>query len=723
MFRFYCQISIFSDYEISIDNMSVNCHVELFPYNVSLPPNNATVDSVQPNNIDVNNATKRSTRTTRKRIIHDKSVIGDNDDQSVNVKNEKCMIKKAQFEENDLEKSVTCQKDHKKKCQRSPSIKNNTTNSNNSKVPIKYKNYESTNSLRISLKTKSKKSKSISAIKKKSIMNNINKDDTLDDIEISNDFITSNSPKKKSSKSVTSVKKKSTMNNLEIDDIFNGNNDITFPQKRGRSTLKKVQSPKTGVNICNDKNSQKNKSWSIVFDKLNNIREPQISENVDDNNMMLRSNNKPPKIKKKWSDEWSGNKLSNIIKSNDEDFMHGQKIDTNNCSKIKKVLKTQKPNNAKHNKLKTEELSTDSNTCHMVEIVDKPTTHIPETQQNDDSVLITNNIPTVRQEVVESNIQINSSNSNTVITSSSEVTAIPHTEIFNSVLSNENDQPSHLSAFESISDSSNLFVPMMPMSSECPEISYGISILSEAISRQCNELNNKNSEIKLPEHINDKKLSPNKTNMRLQVPSAKVSPQRIQTNMSNNEVEYASELCEQSFENKSQSNIEHQIHILSKRFDIPFDSLRKTVLEEPLLILQKHFCESVNSSMVKIVPLIESETNLNLNCTSKNSDINYKIDPMKEIAAYEKSNLKDLMEELTKTMPSWSLSIVPNPSRYVISHMSIDTYGIPIANKSIVLDKYFRALVYVNQCLMNAYCKRYSTAYEIINLIKDLSSI
>jgi len=81
------------------------------------------------------------------------------------------------------------------------------------------------------------------------------------------------------------------------------------------------------------------------------------------------------------------------------------------------------------------------------------------------------------------------------------------------------------------------------------------------------------------------------------------------------------------------------------------------------------------------------------------------------------------MLELSKTMPSWSLSIVTNPPRYVISHMSIGTYGVPIANKCIVLDKMFRASVYINQSLEHKLSKRYTTATEIVNLIKELNSI
>lgn len=63
------------------------------------------------------------------------------------------------------------------------------------------------------------------------------------------------------------------------------------------------------------------------------------------------------------------------------------------------------------------------------------------------------------------------------------------------------------------------------------------------------------------------------------------------------------------------------------------------------------------------------------------------INPIRRNLDYEENILKDLMEELSKTMPSWGLCIVPDPSRYVIYHVSIDMYGTPTTNKAVVLDK------------------------------------
>jgi len=730
--------------------MNLNCTIQLLRYNDdSLSSNNVKIASpVLPNNIDVSNTTKKSTRITKKNTFKDKSVIGDFDDQSGNIKKKKCMTNKPQSSKNNSKKSVTTQKDTKKtksqKCASKKLTKNNSTNSDNSKVPHStitincYKDCGSTNFMLNSLKTKKKTSKSITSIKKKSILNNVNKEDTLDLIEKIDKFAPSKTSKNKSSKSSPCIKIK----NVHKNDKSNKSDDLIFSRKRGRSTLKKVQSQKTDINIYNnDINSQKNKNWSIVLDSLNNTREPQLSKNVDDNTVMLRSNNEPPKIKKKWSDEWSGNKLLNLLKPNN-DFKSDKKIHTKNCSKlIKKGVKNRKPKNANHKKLKTkmlEKLNTniddslvtnDSNTCNTAETIDKSTTHITETQSHD-SILITNSIP-VEQEIIDNNttelidIQIHSNDPcNTATTSSSEVTTVPCTEIPKSVFSYENDQPNHLRTFEPISNSSNLSIPVM--NSECPGISYGISILSEAISRQCNELANKNNEIKPEHNINEKKYSPKKTKIspRLQVPSTVVSPQKIRKDMSEKLVIYASELCE--IKKELQSHMEHEILILSKRFNIPIDSLKKTVEEEPLSVFKNQYFRSISRHMVKISPIInniKTKSNLNINYISRNLNVEYKLEPMREGAAYEKTNLKDLMEELTKTMPSWNLSIVSNPLRYVISHMSIDTYGIPTANKSIVLDKYFRASVYINQCLKYTYCKQYSTATEIINLIKELNSL
>jgi len=769
--------------------MNLNCSIQLFRYNDdSLSSNNVTSASVHPNNIDISNTIKRSTRIIRKRTIHDKSILKDNDDQSVNIKKKKRITKKSLPSKNDSEKSSILPKDTKKlknpKLFSIKSSKNNSINSDNSKMPNAttsenfYKDGESTNSVHSSLKTlKNKTFKSISSNKKKSVINRINKIDMSNVFKRSNDLTISKSPKKKS-KCTTSIKDKSVVNNVDKDDILKKieqidnisskmlnnktskssayiktkienkhdtspkNDDLICSQKRGRITFKKVQTEKNDISVySNDINSQKNNSWSVVLNKLNNVQEPQIYQKIDDNTMMLRSNSKPPKIKKKWSDEWSGNKVSNLLKSNNNDFISGQKIEVNKCKSIKKVVKNHKPKNGNHKKLKTKILeqlnaisdcsilTNDSNICDTVESINESTS-IPETQ-NHNSVLITNSIPSSEQIINDNNIaepiniEIGSNNSCTIGTAnSSEVVTTPFTDKSENVLSSDNYQPSNFKSSESINDSNYLSVPIM--NSECPEISYGISILSEAISRQCNELANKNNEIKSLEHDINEQKSPKNTNinLRLQVPSAVVSPQKICEDMSKKVIK--SELHEQSFEKELQSYTENEILILSKRFNIPINSLKKITVEEPLSVFEKQYIESINSSMLKITPIttnIKSRPSSNANYISTTLDVKYNIETIKDNAVYEKTNLKDLMEELTKTMPSWSLNIVSNPPRYIISHISVNTYGIPIVNKSIVLDEYFRASVYINQCLKYTYCKPYSTAIEIVNLIKELHSL
>jgi len=170
---------------------------------------------------------------------------------------------------------------------------------------------------------------------------------------------------------------------------------------------------------------------------------------------------------------------------------------------------------------------------------------------------------------------------------------------------------------------------------------------------------------------------------------------------------------------------DRDISLVSNRFNVPCDTLRNIIEKESVSVFREKYSDSVTPSMVTISPVVSiaNKEKLNPGWNSNGVSVKYKIESIRESMAYEKTNLKDTMEEISKIMPSWSLSIVADPPRYVISHMSIETYGTPIANKSIVLDRYFRASVYINQCLEYKYCKRYTTASEIINLIKELDAI
>jgi len=172
------------------------------------------------------------------------------------------------------------------------------------------------------------------------------------------------------------------------------------------------------------------------------------------------------------------------------------------------------------------------------------------------------------------------------------------------------------------------------------------------------------------------------------------------------------------------SESERQVYQLSKHFNIPIEEFKKKIVDRSLSILRDKYSASVTSDMLRISPIVLHDNN-KANITDAHGifQIRYKIKPTSISVACEKTNLKDLMEEVSKVMPSWSLSIVSDPQRYVISHMSVDRYCTPIINKVIVLDRSFRALVYVNNCLKHTYCKSYETAAQIVKLITDLDDI
>lgn len=175
--------------------------------------------------------------------------------------------------------------------------------------------------------------------------------------------------------------------------------------------------------------------------------------------------------------------------------------------------------------------------------------------------------------------------------------------------------------------------------------------------------------------------------------------------------------------------VEREIFLISKRFNIPAKTLRKMILEQSVLVFNEKYSKSITPSMITVSPIVVMNAEIGSKQTqtgnSKNETVNieYKVEPIRASVVYEKTNLKDLMDELSKTMPSWSLSVVPNTQRYVISQTSIDMNGVPIMNKSILLDKYFRALVFINQCTTYKYCKRYGTVSEIVDLIKELNAV
>lgn len=609
---------------------------------------------------------------------------------------------------------------------------------------------------------------------------NYNKDNESKVVQWSNNIVPQKSSNiKSSSKSIINIKKKPVINKNNTSLKLEENRDLTIPRLRERP-LKK-QMPKTDINLLkSDCYLNRSKNLSVVLENIKYFPKIVLSEKSGDDTMMLKNNNhlnqsrklsvvheniplspktdlskkseddtvmlgndnKPPKIKNKWCDEWSGNKLIShkMLKSNNNVSLDDSKQNFNNSGTLfKNVLKTQKNLIRKNVKVKRKKkvntniknpdlicsLNTDND-------LNKSITNIPETQHHE-NLSITNSITSTKpidfsNDNMSETIDVKSINniSHVAETKSSSEITVPtvSTEVSKSVLYNDNDQNSHLNVDDSISESTYLSNPMISS-----EINYGMAILSEAISRQCRESTNSSIKRNSPEpDINETQSPLKKTNnsSRSVVPSAMISPQMVQKNKSKKVIKHSSELCEQSVETKLKSRVEREIFLLSKRFNISIDTLKKTVVDEPLSVFHKNYSESVPPSMVTISPIvkdIETKSRLNVNYFCGNFDVEYKVEPIREGAAYEKSNLKELMSELSKTMPSWSLSIVTNPPRYVISHMIINIYGIPIANKCIVLDKNFRASVYINQCLEHKYCKCYTTATEIVNLIKELNSI
>lgn len=447
---------------------------------------------------------------------------------------------------------------------------------------------------------------------------------------------------------------------------------------------------------------------------------------------------------------------SNILEPQLNNVLSGLKTDikhtTNICNmEVKKVQNTRKPKRSIYKKVKTKKLQQiNTNTNELVLINNSSTCdddNIRSTQkvtQNHDNIITTNSVVPLTESTVDNEINIDPCSSDT--TYFSEVIMAPSTssKVSKGVLTSENDPPSDLNLLQPKSCSS--YLTSHVTSSGSSEVNHGMAILSEAVShpsrKSVNKTVTKNSlkqNIKGTNSIQSRKKSLTLKSSKSQ--ESTVSPQRVcsyeniaRKNGSGfaNEPRKTLELGsprlygEASVNACSQTNTEHQIFTLSKRFNIPVKALYDTVVEEPLSVFQKRYSKSVSPSMLLISPIIknvDSKLWSSSNCVNGKLNLQYKIEPIRESAAYVKTNLKDMIEELSKTMPSWSISIVPNPSRFVISHMSINMYGVPIANKVIVLDRHFKASVYINQCLEDNYSKYYTTATEIIDLIKELSSI
>ncbi|VVC30903.1 Hypothetical protein CINCED_3A009031 [Cinara cedri] len=580
------------------------------------------------------------------------------------------------------------------------------------------------------------------SVKTNVAMENVKNDDNLSDkLETSNNLI---SLKPFTSKSINKpVKKKTAINNVnQIDTCI----ELESSDKKcDYSFLRKaLECQKIDIaNIYNDKdNLQQSKNLVTVNEKLPIPQDSKLINGCFKNNMMLRGNDRPKK-KNKWYDDYVEIKS---VKSHSP-LSSGLKMNKSNCSKtIRKPRKSKNTDNKNVKNTISEKLSKSSidslssnNSSSTLKNTDWSNLNISTTQSLDSISTTTNNISVIESTAINNyviaeslNIDVKTNNNpnTTNFNPLEELTVDNNNVIFQitdeNIDTNETIDSSDVTVLhktvELVSDFSNSTVPMT--STENSEISYGISILSEAISRQCIESPNKSIKRKSSEPNNINEISPKKAknNLPLQVPSAMVSPQRVHKNISRKVINHPATFSKQSFESDLQTNIEREIYLLSKRFSIPIDSLRKTVVLEPLSIFHKKYSESVTPSMVTVSPIVRDASS-HFSYANGNLDVKYKIEPIREGAAYEKTNLKDLIQELTKTMPSWNLSIVTNPKRYVISQMSINIYGVPSANKSIVLDRYFRASVYINQSLEYKYSKHYTTAVEIVNLIKELDSL
>ncbi|XP_050528376.1 probable serine/threonine-protein kinase DDB_G0282963 [Daktulosphaira vitifoliae] len=217
--------------------------------------------------------------------------------------------------------------------------------------------------------------------------------------------------------------------------------------------------------------------------------------------------------------------------------------------------------------------------------------------------------------------------------------------------------------------------------------------------------------------------------------SSDLISQKIKRAISNSVVPNNSMTCKSTIESISNNIIkqnetenllvEHDVQSIVDRYDIPYDTVKQVVVDDPILIFREQYSKEITPEMITVTPIVlDFKTNINSSSDCVDSiKVDYKVQPFRQRKAYEKDNLKDLMTELTKTMPSWSLSIVSNPARFVISKMSINNYGVPNANKSIVLDRNFRGSVYINQSLDYKYSKQYTTAKEIVDLIIQIDCL
>lgn len=169
------------------------------------------------------------------------------------------------------------------------------------------------------------------------------------------------------------------------------------------------------------------------------------------------------------------------------------------------------------------------------------------------------------------------------------------------------------------------------------------------------------------------------------------------------------------------SGFDRDVMLLSKRFGLSRDELAAAIEHDAVSAFRERFSGSVTAAMVVVSPVVvgswprEPGTSVD--------GVRYAVEPARASAGCGAATLKRLMDELTGIAPSWSLSVVAGPPMYVISHMTVDAYGAPAVDKSVVLDRQFRASVHVDGRLRYEYGRRYGTATEIVNLINELDAI
>lgn len=158
------------------------------------------------------------------------------------------------------------------------------------------------------------------------------------------------------------------------------------------------------------------------------------------------------------------------------------------------------------------------------------------------------------------------------------------------------------------------------------------------------------------------------------------------------------------------------VSFLSDYYNIPFEVLKEITITNPLSLLNEKYLESISPTMVRVSPISEDFDKFPLgNLNYYNSErFNKELDS---------KNLVNCMKEISKIWPSWSLSIVRDPSKYIIYHMKINMYGIPEADKCIVLDMKFNGFVTINMCLKHKYNKQYKTTIELARLINELNDL